>query len=223
MATIYLMFNEGHTATAGTELVRPALTSEAIRLGRLLSQLLPTEPEIAGLLALMLLTESRRPARIRTDGSPTRLAHQDRTLWDRALISEGHQLVRECLTRNEPGPYQIQAAIAAVHADALTAESTDWAQIVQLYDQLLAQGSDEIVMLNRAIAIGERSGHEQGLAALEQVDLENHHLFHAARAELLAGVGRDLEAVLAMDRAIELTSNESELLHLSERRSELAK
>ena len=186
LAVIYLIFNEGHVATAGDALTRDDLCGEAIRLARLLVELMPDEGEVQGLLALLLLSEARRPARTAADGSLVRLSEQDRSLWDRNLIEEGHALVRACLVRNMPGPYQIQAAIAAVHADAPTAEATDWSQIVRLYDQLLVWMPTAIVALNRAIAIAELDGPEPALAIVDRLELDNYHLFHAARAEFLA-------------------------------------
>ena len=221
LATVYLMFSEGHTASFGPDLVRPELTTEAIRLGRVLVALLPGEFEIIGLLALMLLTESRRPARMATDGTLITLGDQDRSLWDASLIAEGHQLVRACLRHNRPGPYQIQAAIAAVHADATHAEHTDWAQIVALYDQLLAVRPQDIVALNRAIAVAELSGAAAGLDAVDGLSLDGYHLFHSARGSLLARLGRDTEALDALDRAIELAENEAEMRHLQSRRKQL--
>ena len=193
LAAIAVIFTEGHTATSGDELVRVDLSGEAIRLGRVLVELMPDEPEAVGLLALMLLTDARRPARLADDGSMVRLADQDRSRWDRDLVVEGHALVRACLRRNQPGPFQIQAAIAAVHADAATAEATDWSQIVALYDQLHARRPNAVVALNRAIAIGEWHGPAAGLAALEELDAEplaNYQPYHAARADLLARAGR---------------------------------
>ena len=166
LATVYLIYTEGHTATTGDDLSRVELSREAIRLGRVLTELMPDEPEAVGLLALMLLTDARQPARTAPDGSMIRLADQDRTLWDRALIAEGHDLVRACLRRDQPGPFQIQAAIAAVHADAATAGATDWSQIVALYDLLHALRPNAVVALNRAIAIAELHGPIEGLAAL---------------------------------------------------------
>ena len=170
LAAIALIFTEGHTATTGDKLVRVDLSSEAIRLGRVLVELMPDEAEAVGLLALMLLTDARRPARLDADGAMVRLADQDRSRWDRALIDEGHQLVRACLRRNQPGPFQVQAAIAAVHDDAATAEATDWSQIVALYDQLHAQRPNAVVAMNRAIAIGELHGPDAALAALDAIN-----------------------------------------------------
>ena len=184
---------------------------------------MPDEGEAQGLLALLLLTEARRPARAAADGSLVRLGDQDRSLWDRALIDEGHALVRACLRRNMPGPYQIQAAIAAVHADAPTAAATDWSQIVQLYDQLLVYMPTPIVALNRAIAIAELDGPAPALAILDDLDLESYHLYHAARADLLQRLERFDDAAIAYDRALELATNSVERDHLQRRREELAR
>jgi RNA polymerase sigma-70 factor, ECF subfamily len=214
LATIYLVYTEGHTATAGDDLLRPALTSEAIRIGRMLVDLLPDEPEAVGLLALMLLTEARAPARVHETGEIVRLADQDRSRWDRDLIAEGQALVRACLDRNPPGPYQIQAAIAAVHADAPTAAATDWAQIVALYDQLWRLRPNAMVALNRAVAVLEHRGPLAALDALERIDLATYHLFHATRAEALRRAGRLDEAADALRRALALTSNAVERRHL---------
>ncbi len=210
LTSIYLIYTEGHTATSGLNLSRTDLAQEAIRLGRTLATLLPDEGEVSGLLALMILSESRRRARVGHDGAMVRLADQDRTLWDRRLISEGHELVRVCLRRNKPGPFQIQAAIAAVHADASTADTTDWCQIVSLYDDLYAFRPDPIVALNRSAAIGELRGPLEGAAALAQIDpasLDRYQPYHATRADLLRRAGRPDEAAIAYDRAIELTAN----------------
>ena len=222
LATLYLIFTEGHTASAGSDLSRPDLVIESIRLGRVLVGLLPNEPEPLGLLALMLLTDARRSARVDADGYLVRLADQHRALWDTALISEGHDLVRDLLRRNMPGPYQIQAAIAAVHTDAGTADATDWTQIVALYDHLLRLQPDDIVVLNRAIAVAELHGPVAGLDALATVDLDRYHLFHATRAELLARAGRTDEALVAYDHALVLTTNDVEHRHVTVRRAALA-
>jgi RNA polymerase sigma-70 factor (ECF subfamily) len=208
-------------ATAGDALIRDDLCGEAIRLSRLLVELMPDEGEAQGLLALLQLTEARRPARAAADGSLVRLGDQDRSLWDSALIEEGHALVRACLRRDMPGPYQIQAAIAAVHADASTAEATDWSQIVQLYDQLLLYTPTPVVALNRAIAVAELDGPAPALAILDQLDLDNFHLYHAARADLLERLGRFDDASIAYDRAIDLATNAVEQVHLRRRRAEL--
>jgi RNA polymerase sigma-70 factor, ECF subfamily len=225
LAAIYLIFTEGHTATAGPSLTRVDLSSEAIRLGRVLVELLPDEPEAVGLLALMLLTEARRPARTTADGSLVRLADQDRGRWNRPLIDEGHRLVRACLRRNQPGPFQLQAAIAAVHADAPTAAATDWSQIVALYDQLYALRPNAVVALNRAIAVGELDGADAGLAALAKLDaaaLDAYQPFHAARADLLARAGRGTDAAAAYKRAIELSTNPTERAFLERQRDRSA-
>jgi RNA polymerase sigma-70 factor (ECF subfamily) len=222
LAAIYLIFNEGYLATSGGDLVRTELTSEAIRLARVLNDLMPDEPEPKGLLALMLLTDARRPARSAPDGTFVRLADQDRSLWDRALIAEGHDLVRACLRRNAPGPYQIQAAIAAVHADAATADAVDWAQIVALYDHLYLLQPSDVVALNRAIAIAEIHGAQRGLDQLDSLQLGAYHLLPATRAELLTRLGRDGEAVVEYDRAIELATNETERTFLTAQRAAAA-
>ena len=210
LAAIYLIYTEGHTATSGQSLTRTDLSTDAIRLGRTLVELMPDEPEAIGLLALMLLTESRRPARSDADGTMVRLADQDRSRWDPTLIAEGHQLVRACPRRNQPGPFEIQAAVAAVHADAPSAEATDWSQIIALYDQLYALRPHPVVALNRSVAVAELHGPAKGLAALAEIDaatLDNYQPYHAAYADLLSRAGRRDEALCAYDRAIELTSN----------------
>jgi len=221
LAVVYLVFNEGYVATAGDGLVRADLCAEAIRLARALAELMPDEPEVWGLLALLLLTESRRAARVAGDGSLVLLADQDRARWDRELIGEGQALVRRCLRRNQPGPYQIQAAIHAVHSDAARAEDTDWRQIVQLYDQLLALGGSPVVTMNRAVAVAERDGPAAGLALLDGLPLDGYHLFHAARADLLRRLGRDAEAVAAYDAALARTANAAERRFLEGRRAAL--
>jgi RNA polymerase sigma-70 factor (ECF subfamily) len=221
LAVVYLVFNEGYTATAGDALIRADLCAEAIRLARLLSELMPDEPEALGLFALLLLSESRHAARTAEDGSIVLLPDQDRSLWDRELITEGQEIVRRCLRRNQPGPYQIQAAINAVHSDAATAPETDWRQIVALYDQLLAMTPNAIVALNRAVAIAELEGPAPALAIVDALDLGEYHLFHSTRAELLTRVGRYDEATRAYDRALELASNSAERALLEQKRAAL--
>jgi RNA polymerase sigma-70 factor (ECF subfamily) len=222
LAVVYLVFNEGYTASSGDRLVREDLAAEAIRLGRLLATLMPEEPEVMGLLALMLLIESRRAARTTPDGGIVLLPDQDRTRWDRALIAEGQELVRRCLARNQPGPYQLQAAIQAVHSDAATADATDWGQIVALYDQLMMVAPGPVVALNRAVAVAEVEGPETALTLVDGLDLGRYHLFHAVRADLLRRSGRTAEAVAAYDEAIGLAGNAAERAHLRRVRETLA-
>ncbi|MBQ1047603.1 RNA polymerase sigma factor [Micromonospora sp. C51] len=219
LTVLYLMFNEGYTSTAGP-LIRTDLCTEAIRLARELAALMPDEPEVLGLLALLLLTEARRPARLGPTGELVPLAEQDRSLWDRALIAEGHDLVRRCLRRNRPGPYQIQAAISAVHTDGT---ATDWPQVLALYDQLLALAPTPIVALNRAVAVAEVHGPAVALAALEDINLPGYHRLPATRAELLARLGRDTEARAAYHEAMALATNETERAFLQRRRTELTR
>lgn len=221
LTVIYLVFNEGYTATAGDQLVRDDLCAEGIRLARLLVDLMPDEPEAVGLLALLLLTESRRAARTGPNGEVVLLADQDRALWNRELIAEGQTLVRACLRRNEPGPFQIQAAINAVHSDAASAADTDWRQIVALYDQLHACNPTPIVALNRAVAVAELQGPEAALELVEPLPLDTYHLFHATRADLLTRVGRFDDARVAFDRAIELATNTAEQALLRDKRAQL--
>jgi RNA polymerase sigma-70 factor, ECF subfamily len=205
LAVVYLIYNTGLTSPA-----EPGLCAEAIRLARILVTLMPDEPEVAGLQALLLLTESRRGSRLRPDGSLALLGEQDREQWDRALIKEGQAIVRRCLRRNQPGPYQLQAAINAVHADAATIEQTDWSQIVALYDQLLAAVPTPVVALNRAIAIGEVQGPAAALALVDELDLNNYYPFHATRADLLRRLGRHREAEAAYERAASLAPTDAE-------------
>jgi RNA polymerase sigma-70 factor (ECF subfamily) len=201
----YLVYNAG--------LERPGeadLCTEAIRLARILNTLMPDEPEVSGLLALLLLTESRRTSRTRPDGSLVVLGEQDRALWDRALIREGQAIVRDCLRRNHPGPYQLQAAINAVHADATSIEQTDWAQIVVLYDHLLAIAPTGVVALNRAIAVGEVDGPAAALALVDELELDGYHAYHAARADLLRRIGRDDDSTTAYERAAAMAPTDAE-------------
>jgi RNA polymerase sigma-70 factor (ECF subfamily) len=221
LAVVYLIFNEGYTASSGDRLVREDLCAEALRLGRLLAELMPDEPEVMGLLALMLLVEARRGARTAPDGDLVLLADQDRSRWDRALVAEGRVIVRRCLRRNRPGPYQIQAAINAVHTDAPTAEATDWGQILQLYDHLMALAPGPVVALNRAVAVAEVHGPEAGLALVDALDLQRYHLFHAVRADLLRRLGRHHEAAEAYDAALDRAENAAEREYLSRRRDGL--
>ncbi|WP_406304014.1 RNA polymerase sigma factor [Streptomyces sp. NBC_00885] len=214
LAVVYLVYNAGLTGAA-----EQGLCPEAIRLARILTTLMPDEPEVAGLLALLLLTESRRSSRMRPDGSLVLLGEQDRGRWDRGLIEEGQAIVRRCLRRDHPGAYQLQAAINAVHADAATFEQTDWWQILALYDQLLAIAPTPVVALNRAIAVGEVQGPAAALALVEELDLDNYHPFHATRADLLRRLGRNSEAAVAYERAASMapTDAEREFLRLGGR------
>jgi RNA polymerase sigma-70 factor, ECF subfamily len=223
LAAIYLIFNEGHTSTSGDRLSRVDLSSEAIRLGRVLVELMPDEPEAAGLLALMLLTDARRPARTAPDGSMIRLADQDRTRWDRHQVEEGSALLRSCLRRNQPGPLQIQAAIAAVHAGSTSDNATNWQQIVTLYDRLLEHDPTPVVALNRAVAISRTDGPEAGLAAVDTLSeaLADYQPFHATRADLLAQLGSHREATAAYDEALVRTRNAAERQFLQDRRRTL--
>jgi RNA polymerase sigma-70 factor, ECF subfamily len=221
LAVVYLVFTEGHTASSGDGLVRDDLRAEAIRLGRLLAELMPDEPEVTGLLALMLLTEARRPARVDADGDLVLLADQDRALWDPSLVAEGQALVRACLRRGRPGPYQLQAAINAVHSDAATAEDTDWRQVLALYDQLMAVASSPVVALNRAVAVAEVRGPAAALPLVEGLDLDRLDVFHAVRADLLRRLGRRAEAADAYAAAVARAGNEAERRFLRRRLADL--
>lgn len=222
LSVVYLIFNEGYVATAGDDLVRADVCAEAIRLARLLASLMPDEPEVHGLLALLLLVEARRPARVSAGGSLVRLPDQDRSRWSRPLIDEGQAIVRACLRRDQPGPFQIQAAISAVHADATTAAETAWDQILALYDQLLRFVPSPVVQLNRAVAVAEVSGAAEALAIVDGIDADAYHLLHATRADLLARLGRSAEADAAYERALALTTNAAEQRLLGERRAALS-
>ena len=217
LAVVYLIFNEGHRASSGDRLLREDLCAEAIRLGRLLAQLMPDEPEVMGLLALMLLVESRRATRVTESGDLVLLSNQDRTRWDRALIAEGQEIIRRCLRRDRPGPYQVQAAIQAVHSDASRADDTDWRQIVQLYDQLMQLAPSPVVALNRAVAVAEVEGPQAALAIVDGLDLDRFYLLHAIRADLLRRLGRTTDAVDAYEMASALTQNEAERAFLQHR------
>jgi RNA polymerase sigma-70 factor, ECF subfamily len=220
LAVLFLVFNEGYLASGDGDPVRAELTTEAIRLTRVLRRLLPEEPEVTGLLGLMLLIDARREARVR-NGQLVPLTEQDRGGWDRALIAEGHDLVRECLALNRPGRYQILAAINAVHTDAPTAADTDWSQVVALYDQLTRLDPSPIVALNRAVAIAELDGPEVALSAVDRLPLTGYHAWHATRADLLRRLGRSAEAKDAYDAAIAATQNSAERAYLARKRGEL--
>ena len=213
LAAIYLIYNAG--ADPGAPPAGDGLRAEAIRLARILTSLMSDEPEATGLLALLLLTESRFRSRVTNDGELVLLRDQDRSQWDRALIDEGHLLVRACLRRNRPGPYQVQAAINAVHTDAVSVQSTDWPQILALYDQLLALAPTPVVALNRAIAVGEVHGPEAALHLVDQLNLPDYHAFHATRADLLRRLGRVEHAAAAYGAAANLAPSPAEQAYLA--------
>jgi RNA polymerase sigma-70 factor (ECF subfamily) len=220
LAVVYLIFNEGYAATAGS-LMRLDLCAEAVRLARVLAELMPDEPEAQGLLALLLLLHARSAARVTADGSLARLAEQDRRRWDRDLITEGQAIVRACVQRGHPGPYQIQAAINAVHSIAPAFDSTDWHAILTLYDQLYALTPTPVVALNRAVALAEVRGPAAGLAAVDDLRspaMDGYYLFHAARADMLRRLRRDEEAAAAYDVARSLTANPVERAFLDAQR-----
>lgn len=228
LAVIYLVFNEGYLASTGEDPLRPALTGEAIRLGRLLHELLPEDGEAAGLLALMLLTDARRRARVSSTGELVTLDQQDREVWDPHLIAEGHALVRARVATtvadgSAPGRYQLLAAINAVHTAAPTAQQTDWRAVLRLYDRLTEVDPSPIVRLNRAVALGEVDGPAAALADVDTLaePLERYHAFHATRADLLRRLGRTDDAVAAYERALSLTDNPAEHAYLSRRRDDL--
>lgn len=218
LSVVYLVFTEGYAATAGLALLRPSLCEEAIRLGRLLAALLPGEPEVLGLLALMLLQHSRRRARTSTDGELVLLEAQDRSLWDADDIAAGVRLIAAATRAGRPGPYQVQAAIAAVHAAAPTPEATDWERIVTLYATLMRVAPTPVVALNHAVAVAMRDGPEAGLELLDHIDgLDGYYLFHAGRADLLRRRGRTTDALAAYERALELAGNPVERRFLQRR------
>lgn len=219
LAVVYLVYTAGYSATTGEDLVQVELCTEAVRLARVLAELMPDEPEVLGLLALLLLLESRRAARTGPAGELVPLSEQDRSRWDRALVDEGQALVRRLLRRGTPGPYQVQAAIQAVHADAAVAAETDWWSVCDLYDLLLALHPTPVVALNRAMAVAEVSGPATALELVAVLQLQEYQPYHVVRADLLARVGRHAEAVEAYDAALARTVNAVERAHLERRRS----
>nr|WP_041843436.1 sigma-70 family RNA polymerase sigma factor [Actinoplanes friuliensis] len=210
LAVVYLIFNEGYAASSGAALVRDDLCAEGLRLARMLREMMPDDPEVQGLLALLLLILSRRAARTTVDGAMVRLRDQDRSRWDAALIAEGQDLVRDCVRRGRPGPYQLQAAINAVHSAARDVSTTDWAAILHLYDQLLLVAPTPVVALNRAVAMAEVVSPGAALAVVDGLDLDRYYLFHAIRADLLRRLDRTDEARVAYETAAGLTANEAE-------------
>jgi RNA polymerase sigma-70 factor (ECF subfamily) len=222
LAVVYLIFNEGYSAASGDELLRGELCDEAIRLGRLLVALMPGEPEVLGLLALMLLTDARRDART-MGGDLVRLAEQDRNRWDESKLEEGRALLRSCVTQNRPGPYQLQAAINAVHGDASSAALTDWRQILEIYDQLMIIAPSPVVALNRAVAVAEMDGAERALQLVDAIDLPQYYLLYAVRADLLRRLGRTAEAASAYQTALEKCENAKEREFLNRQYQSLMK
>jgi RNA polymerase sigma-70 factor (ECF subfamily) len=220
LAVLYLVFNEGYLAGSGDDPIRADLTDEAIRLARIVRELLPDEPEVAGLLALMLLTDARRATRV-ADGELVTLGEQDRSQWDRGLIAEGQQLTRQALESRLPGPYALMAAINVIHASASDVRDTDWARIASLYDRLYALTPSPIVALNRAVAVAEVDGPQVALAIVDGLDLDGYHAWHATRADLLRRIGRSEEAAAAYDAAIAATENPAERAYLARRRAQL--
>lgn len=217
LSVVYLIFNEGYSATGGGDLVRADLCREAIRLGRLIAELVPNEPEVIGLLALMLLIDARRPSRATAGGVLIPLREQNRDAWNQPLIAEGQSLVRECLERNRPGPYQIQAAINAVHTDAATSDATDWGQILALYDLHMSIAPSAIVELNRAVAVAEVEGPLEALAIVDRLGLADYRVYHAIRADLLRRLDRTEEATAAYQLAIATSGNAGERSYLEAR------
>jgi RNA polymerase sigma-70 factor (ECF subfamily) len=224
LGVVYLLFNEGYAATSGADLLRTNLCAEAVRLARVLARLMPDEPEVLGLLALLLLHDARRGTRVDTAGELVTLEDQDRTAWDRAAVDEGAGLLETALRRGRPGPYQIQAAIAACHTTAATAQDTDWADIAALYGELARFVPSAVVRLNRAVAVGMAEGYEKGLALVAELEatgeLDGYHLLSATRADLLRRLGRMGEAATAYGRALELVENEAERRFLEKRLAE---
>jgi len=221
LAVVYLIFNEGYSASAGDALMRTELCDEAIRLGRLLVELLPQQSEVLGLLSLMLLINARRDARTDDEGHLVNLSEQDRSLWNRDEIAEGQALLRICLQRNQPGVYQLQAAINAVHSDAVTTPDTDWPQILKLYDHLMTIAPSPIVALNRAVAIAEVDGPDAALRLVDTIELPDYHLYHAVRADLLRRAGRNADAAMAYQAAMKFCDNKKEKEYLERRYREL--
>jgi RNA polymerase sigma-70 factor (ECF subfamily) len=222
LAVVYLIFNEGYSTFSGDEVIRTELCDEAIRLGRLLATLIPQESEVLGLLALMLLIDARRDARV-VGGDLVLLSDQDRSLWDESKIAEGRTLLRICLTKNRPGPYQLQAAINAVHSDATSAARTDWRQILELYDQFMVIAPSAIVALNRAVAVAEVHGVEHALQLVDAIDLPKYHLRHAVRADLLRRMGRTVDAASAYRVALDFCENKKERKFLMRQCQSLAR